>query len=122
MTTILRCLHKTIWTGDALSPSIFKQDKIVMGSDFTLNVRLMDCSNKEVIYANSSIKGMTCDIRYGNVIVKEKLNLTLDNIANRYTMVFSSEDFATKGSYKLTVGVVNTDGSVFYKDFFVEIS
>lgn len=122
MAAILRCLHKTIWTGDALSPSIFKQDKVVLGSDFSLIIRMMDCSNKEVVYDGSTVTGMTCDIRYGDVIVKEKLNLTLDNITNRYTMVLSSEDFTTKGSYKLTVGVTNTDGSVFYQDFFVEIS
>jgi hypothetical protein len=123
MTTFaLRCLDKTIWTGDPLSPSIFSPDKINFGSDFSLSVRVIGCDNKEIIYAESEVTGMTVTIKYCDQIVKENVALMLDNVANRYYIILSKDDFVVKGSYVLEVSVTNTDAYIFVNKFFVEIA
>lgn len=123
MTTFaLRCLDKTIWTGDALSPSIFNPDKITFGSDFSFSVRVMDCKSKEIDFATSEVTGMKLTIKYGQQIVKENLQLALDSVANRYYIICSKDDFVIKGSYILEVTVVNSTDAAFVNNFYIEIA
>lgn len=122
MNDTLQCLCKTIWTGGAISQSMFSPDKIKLGSDFNFNIRVMDCKGKETVFADSNVSSCEIDILYGEVIIKESLQLLLDNITNRYYIIMSHEDFVVKGSYNIKTSICNTSGSLFFNDFYIEIT